>query len=170
MALARAALSVTDEVVFVLPRDFPHKRYEQVSLEDRLHMLLAATEDEPRFSVAVSDGGLFLEIAGECCEAYGPEVGLWFLCGRDAAERVTHWPYPEPGTVASMLEHFGLLVADRGGAFVPPETLRARIRRLPVNAPIGDISATLVRELIAKGEEWRHLVPESVARIAGGIY
>src|SRR3954470_17722032 len=86
MALARAALSHVQEVVFVLPRVFPHKPYSGASFDERVELLRAAIE-EPEFSIATADGGLFVEIAEECREAYGPETRLTLLCGRDAAER-----------------------------------------------------------------------------------
>jgi len=170
VALGQAALSAADEVVFVLPRGFPHKRYERVGFRERMRMLLAATEGEPRFSVAASEGGLFIEIARECRAAYGSGADLWFLCGCDAAERVVNWPYGGRETFVGMLEEFGLLVADRGGHFEPPEAMRQRIRHLPVDDSIGDISATTVRRLIADRLEWRHLVPDSVVEIAREIY
>ena len=57
IALAWAALARVDEVLFVLPRAFPHKTYDGAGLEERLAMLQAAVEDQPRYSVAASDQG-----------------------------------------------------------------------------------------------------------------
>src|SRR5215208_4781186 len=74
LALAHAALSCVDEVVFVLPRVFPHKDYSGASFDDRIAMLDAALDD-PAFSVAAADGGLFIEIARECRAEYGDGVG-----------------------------------------------------------------------------------------------
>ena len=162
LALAKAALRFADETAFVLPRRFPHKAYESVSLEQRVTLLRRAIEGEPRFSVAVTSGGLFIEIARECRQAYGPDTELWFLCGRDAAERIVNWDYGEPGAFAQMLDEFGLLVADREGPYVAPESMRGRIRRLPVDADYSAVSATRVREAIAAGKPWEHLVPESI--------
>src|SRR5207248_8252205 len=88
VALARAALNNVDEVVFVLPRVFPHKHYSDATFEQRLDLLQTALAGEPRFSIAASDRGLFVEIARECRVPYGPDVRLSFLCGRDAAERI----------------------------------------------------------------------------------
>src|SRR5664279_3363104 len=73
LALAEAALSVVDEVVFVLPRRFPHKTYSGAGFEQRAELLVMALSGEPRFSAAACEGGLFVEIAGECHEAYGEE-------------------------------------------------------------------------------------------------
>src|SRR5580658_1509226 len=76
MALARAGLSQVaprlDEVVFVLPRVFPHKPYHGASFAARVEMLHAAIADEAPFSIASANGGLFVEIAAECREIYGP--------------------------------------------------------------------------------------------------
>lgn len=170
LALARAALPLVEEVVFVLPRAFPHKQYEGVGLAERLRLLEDATADEPRFSVAVSEGGLFIEIARECRQAYGPEVELWFLCGRDAAERFLHWDYGRPDAVEEMLGQFGLLVADRSGRFQPPPNLAGRIRRLPLPADYSEISATEVRNRVRTGRPWEHLVPESIVEQVRRIY
>src|SRR3954451_17914991 len=81
LAIARAALRHVDEVVFVLPRVFPHKNYSGASFVERLEMLRAAVAGEGAFSIAAADGGLFAEIARECRAAYGDEVRLSFLCG-----------------------------------------------------------------------------------------
>jgi nicotinate (nicotinamide) nucleotide adenylyltransferase len=170
LALADAALAAVDEVLFVLPRRFPHKDYDEVGLEDRLRLVLRATEKEPRFAVAVSDGGLFLEIARECRQAYRPGVELWFLCGRDAAERIAGWDYGEPGAFTRQLEEYGLLVADRGGAYEPPAAYRDRIRRLPLDRAYGDVSATMVREAVRGGLPWRHLVPPEIADDVARFY
>src|SRR4051794_31945900 len=95
MALAGAALAQVDEVLFVLPREFPHKVYEGASFAERIEMLQLAAADEPHFSIASTGGGLFIEIARECRDAYS-DAALCFLCGRDAAERIVNWDYGDP--------------------------------------------------------------------------
>src|SRR5690349_7898267 len=111
LALARAALAHADEVVLVLPRVFPHKEYVGAPFEARAEMLCAALRWSEPISVASSDRGLFVEIAEECRDAYGPDVALAFLCGRDAAERIAGWDYGRPDALAEMLRQFHLLVA-----------------------------------------------------------
>ena len=170
LAVARAALAVVDEVVFVLPRVFPHKEYERVSLADRVRLIEAATADELRFSVAITEGGLFIEIARECRQAYGPEAELWFVCGRDAAERIVNWDYGQPDAFRKMLGEFSLLVADRGGRYEPPPEMAGRIRHLPLPADYTGISATEVRNRIAAGLPWEHMVPESISGPVRQIY
>jgi nicotinate-nucleotide adenylyltransferase len=168
VALARAALEQVDEVLFVLPREFPHKAYQGATFEDRIEMLRLAA-DEPRFSIGSTSGGLFIEIAGECREVYG-DVALSFLCGRDAAERIVNWDYGDPTAFAGMLDEFDLRVASRGGAYEPPALLASRIHTLPIEAGHDELSATDIRERIARGEPWEHLVPDPIVPLVQQIY
>ena len=166
VALAKAALDLTDEVVWVLPRRFPHKEYEGATLEQRAEMLQAVTSAESRFSAAITEGGLLIEIARECREAYGEDAELWFLCGRDAAERIVNWDYGQAaGAFADQLREFGLLVAERSGGYSPPASLAHRIRTLPLKADYSDVSASEVRRRMGAGESWEDLVPSAVASI-----
>lgn len=168
LALARAALGLVDEVVFVLPRSFPHKTYAEASFADRLEMLEAALADEPRCSIAATEKGLFIEIARECREAYGPACELYFVCGRDAAERAANWDYGRPGAFLEQLREYQLLVAARHGSWEAPAEMRARIHTLAVEEDW--VSATEVRQRIRAGEAWEHLVPATVAARARKTY
>jgi nicotinate-nucleotide adenylyltransferase len=171
MALARSALAVVDEVALVMPRRFPHKDYDGVPLAERIELVRRAASVEEGLSVAITDGGLFLEIAREARPVY-PGAELWFLCGRDAAERIVGWNYRGTAPIEQQLAEYGLLVADRQGSYQAPEHLRERVCRLPLEPVWDDVSATEVRRRIAAGEPWQHLVPESVvgevARLYGG--
>lgn len=170
LALGRAALSAVDEVLFVLPRTFPHKRYERVGFDQRMEMLAAAVAGEPRFSAGSSEGGLFIDIAREAHAAYGPETRVFLLCGSDAAERIVNWDYGRPGAIREQFAHFDLLVASRKGEYVPPPELAAHIHPLMLNGPYDEISATEVRRRIACGENWETLVPESVHNMVRSFY
>ena len=174
LALACGALRVVDEVVFVLPREFPHKTYSGASFSQRLEILQSALREFPHFSIAASDGGLFLEIAMECREAYGSDVRQSFLCGRDAAERIVGWDYGRPGALQEMLAQFNFLVAGRQGAFNPPESDSApgtqAFECLELGGDYDPVSASEVRHRIAEGLPWEHLVPASVRRAVGQIY
>lgn len=170
LALARAALARVDEVLFVLPRRFPHKAFEGASFEDRARMLELALEELPRASLAASAGGLFIEIARECRAAYRPETELFFVCGRDAAERIVNWDYGRPGAIREQLREYQLLVAPRGGAWQPPADLADRIHPLAMEEGYDEVSATEVRRRIRAGRPWRHLVPESIAHLVERIY
>jgi nicotinate-nucleotide adenylyltransferase len=169
LALARAAEGQVDEVLFVLPREFPHKAYEGASFEQRIEMLQLAVAGEPHFSIASTDRGLFIDIARECQDAYG-DADLSFLCGRDAAERIVNWDYGAPGAFEAMLDAFDLRVASRGGHYQPPVKLMHRIHALSIGADYDEVSATDVRERITRGEAWEHLVPETIIPLVRRIY
>jgi nicotinate-nucleotide adenylyltransferase len=162
LALARAALARVDEVVFVLPRSFPHKQYSGAGIEARAALLLALAAGSPSFSVAYAEGGLFIEIARECRVAYGGSVRVSMLCGRDAAERIVHWDYGVPGAIEKMLEEFSLLVAARRGEYAPPPRLAHAVGRLELDGEFDHVSASEVRQRIAAGDDWEHLVPAAV--------
>lgn len=165
LALAEAALAEVDEVVLVLPRVFPHKDYDGASFTQRADMLRALLEHRPRLAAAASDGGLFIEIAQECRAAYGPNVQLAFVCGRDAAERMVGWNYGKPNAINVMLEVFQLLVACREGAYEPPPHLRRHIRALALPADLSAVSASDVRRRIRDGDAWQHLVPGEIVQM-----
>ena len=109
-------------------------------------------EGRAKFSVAIAEGGLFIDIARECRTEYGPGCELWFLCGRDAAERIVNWDYGAEDPFAAQLNEFGLLVADRQGYFDPLEPHRERIRPLKLAGDWNELSATEVRERLRAGE------------------
>ena len=170
LALAEAALGELDEVLLVMPRQFPHKAYEGVGLEERIGMVRRSVEGRERFSVAVSEGGLFIDIARECRPHYGHACEIWFLCGRDAAERIVNWDYGAEGQFAEQLNEFGLLVAERSGRYAPPEEYAGRIRPLALGADWNEVSATEIRARIREGREWAHLAPEAVTDEVRRLY
>jgi nicotinate-nucleotide adenylyltransferase len=165
LALAEAALAELDEVVLVLPLVLPHKNYTGASFAQRTEMLLASLDRRPRLAAATTEGGLFIEIAQEFRAAYGPDVPLTFVCGRDAAERIVGWDYGRPHAINQMFEAFQLLVACREGAYEPPPALRRHIRALPLPAGLEAVSASDVRRRIRDGAVWQHLVPDEIVPI-----
>lgn len=169
LALIRAASKIVDRVVAVLPRTFPHKQYEGVTLPERVSILEAA-RNEADFVIQVTTGGLFIDIAHELRTLHGPQTELWFICGRDAAQRIVEWDYGHPKAIHGMLEQFGLLVAARRGEYVCPIELSHRVRTLDVPPDYDALSATEVRQLIARGEPWEHLVPEAAVPLVRRYY
>jgi len=172
LAIARAALDYVSEVVWLLPRAFPHKAFEGVDFAQRLDMLVAIARWELGFSVAVADGGLYVEMADDARALLGPEPEIALLCGRDAAERIANWNYQEPGVFDAMVDRYPLLVAGRDGDYLPHAHHAERVIRVPLSAQFNEVSSTEVRNRMAKGMPWRHLIPnaivEQVYRIYGG--
>ena len=79
------------------------------------------------------------------------------------------WDYGRPEALAEMLREFDLLVAGRDGSYAAPGEFAAAVRCLEVDGVDG-ISATEVRERIARGEPWEHLVPAATVERARRIY
>jgi len=169
LELAVAASRSVDLIVCVVPRVFPHKDYSGATLEQRVEMLDAAGLAIPH-AIASTEQGLFIDIARECRDHYGAEVQLSLICGRDAAERMLHWDYGRAGVVEEMLSEFELLVAPRGGHFSPPAEYRSRIHALDVGSGFEEVSSTEVRERIARGGRWEHLVPEKIRERVREVY
>jgi nicotinate-nucleotide adenylyltransferase len=170
LAMARAALEYAPEVVWLLPRAFPHKAFEGASFEERRDMLRGIAEAESGFSVAVADGGLYVEMADEARAYFGTEPEIALLCGRDAAERIANWNYQEPGVFDAMVDRYPLLVAGRDGDYLPHARHAERVIRISMSPQFDEVSSTEVRHRIASGLPWRHLVPHAIADLAGRIY
>lgn len=168
LQLALSAQPLTGQVLFALPERFPHKDVHGASLDLRVAML---TQIDPRFPVAVTSGGLFIEIARELRLEAGCRGRISFICGRDAAERIVNWNYAgsEPD-ISSQLEEFELLVAEREGVYSAPHSLRERVRELRLPASFDHVSSTEVRDRIRAGVDWRSLVPESIAELVQHAY
>jgi nicotinate-nucleotide adenylyltransferase len=169
LGLAEAAKTYVDEVVFVLPRSFPHKTYSGATFEQRVELLCLALDGRVDYSIAVSEGGLFAEIAEECRQAYGG-TRLSFLCGRDAAERIANWDYGDPAAFDAMLRRFDFLVAARAGEYRPAEQHEAAFTLLELGCDFDHVSASEIRSRIARGEAWEHLVPARVQKMVHEIY
>jgi cytidyltransferase-like protein len=162
LALADAARGHVDEVIFVVPRVYPHKEFHGAGLEDRVEMLRLVGG-----RVETTAGGLFIDIARELRR---PDTEISFICGRDAAERIIHWDYGEAGAIDKMLEEFSLLIAERGGVYEAPAHLKHRVRHLELGEDLSHVSSTEVRRRIAAGEAWEHLVPGAIVDRVRGIY
>jgi nicotinate-nucleotide adenylyltransferase len=153
-----------DQVVFLLPRQFPHKEYEGTTLSQRVALLETAAGGDPTLAVASSEGGLFIEIAREFRVVCGGGVEIFLLCGRDAAERIAHWDYGEAAPFSRQLKEFRMLVASREGEYTVAARYASRIHSILMPPAYDEVSSSAVRDAIGQGRAWEHLVPESVAR------
>lgn len=169
IGLIEAAREHADEILCVIPQVFPHKIFHGATLEQRLEMLKEAMPGA-NCSIAVSERGLFIDIARECRDCYGLGPELQFVCGTDAAERILTWDYGRAGAIESMLGEFSLLVAERQVRLEAPPAFTGRICRLDLAQGLDEISATDVRDRVRRNEPWEHLVPQSIAAQVRKIY
>lgn len=161
LELARAALQFADHVWFVLPRSFPHKAYDQVTLRDRLELIQGAIDD-PRIAAVISEGGLFIEMVRECRRRFPTIEQIYVVCGRDAAERIVSWVYDGIEPIEEQLEEYELLVAARNGEFRPPDFIAHRIHIMRMAKSYDQISATALREMIRQGSGWEEFTPARI--------
>jgi nicotinate-nucleotide adenylyltransferase len=157
------------EIIFVLPKTLPNKPVVDTSVEQRLEMMRLGTTDVPYISLGLCTHGLFLDICAALQEVYpqGPEI--FFITGRDAAERILNWTYPDPAeALARMFADFQLLVFEREGKFKLRENplirqYSNRIHTLRLSENIDQVSSTEVRQRMLAGQSINDLVPEGVA-------
>ncbi len=156
------------EVIFMLPETLPHKQDLEVSLSDRIALMNLALQEHARFSVAVSRHGLFMDIYKDLSELFGSETQVFFLTGRDAAERILTWKYPDPEKALSeMFSAFELIVADRQGKFeiegIPMfARYKDKIHGLELPSKIEQLSSTAIRKRIKRSQSIKGLVPDGV--------
>lgn len=177
--ITRAHLAIADavvehfgihEVLFLLPAVPPHKAIFGASLEQRLEMMALAVQDRPYASVGLSSHGLFLDMYRGLQVLYPPHTEVYFLTGRDAAERILTWQYDDAAAaLRQMFSAFQLIVCDREGPFQYPddpliEPYRARIHCCPLAPGFNHVSATEVRQRCEQGTLLDDLIPADVAR------
>jgi nicotinic acid mononucleotide adenylyltransferase len=162
VAIARAALGWADEVVWVVPRAFPHKPFDAAGFRDRSELITLVARAQPGFSAAASQGGLYAEIADEARAFFGEETAIGLACGRDAAERIANWDYGMPGVFAGLMRRNNLLVAARAGQYTAPAGHEDRVVSLTLDCPVDEVSSTELRRLITEGKPWEHLAPEPI--------
>ena len=156
------------EILFVLPITQPHKLIHDAPVEARLRMIDLAVQGHSAFSIGMCTHGLFVDICRAAIAAYPPQTRLWFISGRDAAERILTWPYPDPAkALGELFTQAELLVADREGAFVLPDTpivgdYADHVHHLPLPTEYSHVSATEIRTRLANGEDVSELVPPPV--------
>jgi len=180
VALAQSAYQhfKLHEVLFVLPITQPHKMIHDAPVDARLEMIALAVRNNPSFSIGTCTHGLFIDIGRAVASAYPPATRRWFITGRDAAERILTWPYPDPAaTLANLFAEAELLVADREGTFALPEATQVRayadqIHHLPIPDTYSQISSTEIRTRVANGEDVSGLVFPQVLNYmqAHGLY
>jgi nicotinate-nucleotide adenylyltransferase len=158
------------EVLFLLPEVPPHKDIFGASLEQRLEMMQLAVEDRPYAAVGLSSHGLFLDMYQGLLGVYPPRTDVFFLTGRDAAERILTWKYDDAvAALRQMFTAFQLIVCDRDGPFhLPADPLlvpyRQRIHSCTLPPGFNHVSATAVRQRCHQRLPLDDLVPPGVAR------
>jgi nicotinate-nucleotide adenylyltransferase len=164
----KKALNLTE--VLMIPAGQPQSKPREVltSARERLEMLELAVAGKPGLKVSAIEverkGPSFTaDTLLELKNSYGRDYELYFILGWDNLAQIPTWHEP------SRILNLAYLVAVPRPGFKRP-TLKALEGVLPgvtdrvifMDNPRIDISATEVRERVAKGESIDHLVPETV--------
>jgi len=158
-----------DEIIFVLPQILPNKPLIGVSVEQRLEMMRLGISGIPYISLGVCSHGLFIDICTALQQMYPLMLEIFFITGRDAAERILTWPYADPAaSLAQMFGAFQLLIFERQGKPKLPQDpfikqYANRIHTLEIAENLDHISSTKVRQRMTTGESIKKLVPPEVA-------
>jgi nicotinate-nucleotide adenylyltransferase len=146
----------------------PHKEIEQdAGAEARYEMCARAAAGDPYLDVSrleIDRGGPSYTV--DTLRAIGEdssEQELFFIMGGDEAKALGDWKDPE-----EVLRLATVAVAEREGAqraeiAAAVSALAGGERVVFFEMPRVDVSSTMVRERVAKGESIRGLVPDAVA-------
>ena len=155
------------QVRFVPARRHPFKPGHYASADDRLAMVTAAIQDNPRF---VADARELTRAAPsytvDTLRALGtasPGDALFLLMGADAAAELPAWQ--DVDAIATLAT---VVVVTRPGVAPPPHRLIGAV----VEVPGMDISATAIRDAVRRGASIRYLVPPAVEAyiVSHGLY
>lgn len=159
LILARDAIEQLDldRVIFFPAAISPHKLDTTPSPAlVRCEMVAAAIQGESRFELDDSEihrsGPSFTIDTVELVRARHPEARLFYLIGHDNLAKLHTWHRYEE--LRALVE----FVVFGRGAIDTPHSYPALPRRL-------DISATEIRERVARGASIRYFVPETVHKI-----
>jgi nicotinate-nucleotide adenylyltransferase len=156
LILARDAVEQLqlDELLFIPAAISPHKVGRQpAAAELRVEMLRAAIRDEPRFCLDTLEierpAPSYTVDTIEALKRREPDAQFVYLIGEDNVAQLPTWH-----RFSELSQMVQFVVLDRSG-------LRAE-HRYPVVRQLIDISATDIRNRVARGASIRYLVPPAV--------
>jgi nicotinate-nucleotide adenylyltransferase len=148
-----------EKVWFIVSPQNPFKTNSSLLNEyDRLHLLRLATEDDPRIKVSDIEFSLpkpsYTSITLTHLQERYPEHGFSIIMGSDSFQNLHKWKNFE-----SIIKNYAIYVYQRAG-FQIDNHIKAILTI--VDAPLLQISATQIRQLIKEGKSIRYMVPEKV--------
>jgi nicotinate-nucleotide adenylyltransferase len=148
-----------DKVWFVVSPQNPFKNAESLlNNYDRLHLVSKATENDLRMKASDIEFHLpkpsyTVTTLAYLKEKY-PEHKFVIIIGSDSFQNLSKWKNFE-----IIVNNYQLIIYKRPG-FEVENNIGAKI--LIMNAPLLEISATYIRDLIKKNKSIKYLVPENI--------
>ena len=161
LIIANHILNESDlsKIWFIVSPQNPFKQSTALLNEyDRLHLLKLATEDDPR--IRVSDIEFILPRPSYTSTTLShlqekhPDVQFSIIMGSDSFQNLHKWHNYE-----FIAKNYPIYVYRRMG-FEIENRIKAKLKL--VDAPLLQISATQIRQLIKEGKSIRYMVPEKV--------
>lgn len=155
------------QILFMPSGSPPHKKdYEVTCAEDRYIMAVLATSGNPHFAVSRLEldrpgPSYTIETIRRLKAKIGEEAQVSWVTGADAVLEMLTWHQPD-----AILDEAEILAVPRPGFDLEKldETLGAeRASKVTIiDAPLAEISSTMIRERIRAGESIRYLTPRAV--------
>lgn len=166
MIVAQWVAEALSGIVRFLPAGTPPHKNNVGSGDKRLEMLKIATQGNPRFIVddyETIQGKVNYTV--DTLERYSREYNvsrdkLYFVIGSDSLRDFNTWRDPQGIADRATLLAFPREGVDWKELLLPLKHLAAKI--IICNAPIIQISSTLVRDRVRQGKSVRYLVPAGV--------
>lgn len=152
-----------DEVWYVVSPQNPFKKNQSLLHEfDRLDMVTAAIHDNPKFRASdiefnLPKPGYTIDTLTYLSDRY-PHHSFVLIIGEDNLMQFTNWKNYE-----QILANFSLYVYPRPTASSSP--LKEHMNVQMVDAPLLEVSATYIRNLIKQEKSIRYLVSEKVEEL-----
>ena len=148
-----------EKIWFVVSPQNPFKTNSTLLNEyDRLHLLKAATEDDPRIKISDIEFNLpkpsYTSVTLSHLQERYPQHEFSIIMGSDSFQNLHKWKNFE-----FIVKNYRIYVYERAG-FQVDNQINAKLTI--VNAPLLQISATQIRQLLKEGKSIRYMVPEKV--------
>ncbi len=157
-----------ERLLWVLTPTPPHKLSQPVSpAEQRLELVLAAIEGEPRFELSRVDldrpGPHYAVDTVSLLQQRYPGTEIIYLLGGDSLRDLPLWYQPQ-ALVAGVA---GLGVMRRPGSSFDLESLAWHLPGIEekvsfIETPLLEISSSIIRQRIAAGGPYRYFLPQRV--------
>jgi nicotinate-nucleotide adenylyltransferase len=155
------------QILFMPSGSPPHKKdFEVTSAEDRYIMAVLATSGNPHFAVSRMEldrpgPSYTIQTIRQLKAKIGDEAQVSWVTGADAVLEMLTWHQPD-----AILEEAQILAVPRPGFDLEKldETLGAeRASKITIiDAPLAEVSSTMIRERVRGGESIRYLTPRPV--------
>jgi nicotinate-nucleotide adenylyltransferase len=166
LILAQAALDMAglQQVWFVVSPGSPDKDYHKLLHEfDRYDLVFQAIRDNPSFRVSDIEFSLprpsYTYLTLRKLREKHPDFQFSIIMGADNFENLSRWK-----NVEEIRQQVRFVVYPRTGVQKPAEAENNDLVKW-IEAPLLQISATMIREMIRKGQSIRYLIPEDARKL-----